>query len=146
MKIYKARKVKTPERGTSRSAGIDFFVPDDFPGVTLHPGQSALIRSGVYAKVPEGYGLFVKNKSGVATKKGLIVGAEVIDEDYQGEIEMHVINVGRDWVEVKPGEKLVQMVLLEVNYEGVELVPTLDHMYDSQTERGANGFGSTGNE
>lgn len=146
MKIYKARNVKTPERGTARSAGIDFFVPEDFIGRVLQPGQSVQIRTGIYAKIPEGFGLFVKNKSGVATKKGLIVGAEVIDEDFQGEIEMHVINAGEKETIIRPGEKLVQMVLLPVNYESVEPVATLDHLFTHATERGANGFGSTGDE
>lgn len=148
MKIFKVKDVKTPVRGTEKSAGIDFFVPNDFPGNHfLATSQSVNIPSGIHVKVPEGYALVVMNKSGVALKKGLQVGACVIDEDYQGEVHLHVTNVGDDLAEIKPGEKLVQMLLIPVSYEGVEVAESLDEMYNGETtERGSGGFGSTGTE
>ena len=145
MKIVKVRDVKTPTRGTEKSAGIDFYIPNDFPGSHwLAPGQDINVPSGIHVQVPEGFALIVMNKSGVATKKHLQVGACVVDEDYQGEVHLHVTNIGMDVQELLPGEKLVQMLLVPVYYAGVEVVGTLSELYPEATERGAGGFGSTG--
>lgn len=147
MKILKTRDVKTPTRGTAQSAGLDFYVPNDFPGTHyLATSQSLNIPSGIKANVPEGYALIVMNKSGVALKKGLQVGACVVDEDYQGEIHLHVTNVGDEVAEIKPGEKLVQMLLIPVLYAEVEEVHKEEDLFDVETERGSGGFGSTGTE
>lgn len=143
MKISKIRKVKTPTRGTEQSAGLDFYIPDDFDLKRLAPGMSVCIPSGIKANVPAGYALIAFNKSGVALKKGLQVGACVVDEDYQGEIHLHLMATKS--TELKPGEKIVQFVLLPVNYSTVSVVPEED-LFVEQTERGAGGFGSTGVE
>ena len=73
MKIAKIRNVKTPRRGTEGSAGIDFFVPDDYPQnlCSIRPGERFFIPSGIKANVPTGYALIAFNKSGVALKKGI---------------------------------------------------------------------------
>lgn len=144
MKISKIRDVKTPVRGTPLSAGIDFFVPNDFPGEHfILPGDAVNIPSGIKVRVPHGFALIFKNKSGVAVKKGLQAGACVVDEDYQGEVHLHVRNVSSDVQSVKPGEKLVQALLVPVEYCDVEVVEPED-LYDEVTERGEGGFGSTG--
>jgi dUTP pyrophosphatase len=143
MRISKVRNVKTPNRGTPLSAGIDFYVPEDFEERTISPSESVLIPSGIKAQVPKGYALVAFNKSGVAVKKSLTVGACLVDEDYQGEIHVHLINVGYEQQLVRPGDKVAQFVLLPVNYANVEEVP-LGHLYDEVSERGQGGFGSTG--
>lgn len=143
MKIYKSRRVKTPTRGTARSAGIDFYVPEGEGGL-LEPGQSMNIPSGIYVKLPEGTALVMHNKSGVALRNSLQVGACVIDEDYQGEIHLHVVNVGTETTEILPGMKLVQGLILDVHYSGIEEVDSLDELYTEKTARGVGGFGSTG--
>lgn len=140
MKIKLVRKVKEPSRGTSVSAGLDFYIPDDFKATKVWPGKAILIPSGVKAQVPEGYALIAFNKSGIATKEGLIVGACVVDQDYELEIHLHVMNVGDKVVDILPGQKLIQFVLLPVNYENVEVV---DEFPERKTER-IGGFGSTG--
>lgn len=146
MKISKIRNVKTPERGTPLSAGLDFFVPNDFPGEHfLLPGDAVNIPSGIKVKVPHGFALVFMNKSGVAVKKGLQVGACVVDEDYQGEVHLHVRNTSTDVQSIKPGEKLVQALLIPVDYCGVEVV-NVDELYEGGTQRGEGGFGSTGTE
>ena len=71
MKISKIRDVKTPVRGTEKSAGIDFFVPKDFNKTRLFPGESVFIPSGIKVNVPTGHALIAFNKSGVALKKNL---------------------------------------------------------------------------
>lgn len=157
MKVSRIKDVKMPTRGTSASAGIDFYTPNSMLTTELLAGESALIPSGIKARLPQGYALIAFNKSGVATKQGLQVGACVVDEDYQGEIHLHVTNVGTEATTIEPGQKLVQMVLVPVSYEGVVEVPEAD-LYKVeepetpempryiQSERGEGGFGSTGLE
>jgi dUTP pyrophosphatase len=145
MKFLKFRDVKSPNRGTSSSAGIDFFVPNDFQEITLHLNQSTLIPSGLKANIPNDHVLIAFNKSGVATKKNLQVGASVVDEDYQGEIHIHLTNVGTTPQTISAGDKIIQFLLLPIVYEGVEIVETEEELYGGiQTERGDGGFGSTG--
>ncbi len=145
MKIVKVRDVKTPVRGTDRSAGIDFFVPNDYPRNTfLQKGQSIRIATGIHAKVPHGFALVALNKSGVAVNKGLAVGACVIDEDYQGEIFMHLYNTSHFVAKIEPGEKLIQMLLIPVDYQGIEVVESKDALYKEVTQRGEGALGSTG--
>ena len=145
LKISKVRDVKTPTRGTSGSAGIDFYVPNDYPAnlCTVQPGDRYFIPSGIKANVPEGFALVAFNKSGVALRKQLIVGAAVVDSDYQGELHLHLINSSNTAVEIQPGEKLTQFLLLPVNHCGIEEVA--EHkLFDNGSVRGAGGFGSTG--
>lgn len=149
MKFTKVRDVKSPTRGTSMSAGLDFYVPNDVEtygekAIHLPPGDSILIPSGIHVNIPKGYALIAMNKSGVATRKGLVVGACVIDEDYQGEVHLHVINSSRTISLIEPGEKLVQMLLVPVSYVLPTEVESLSDLYSSETERGSGGFGSTG--
>ena len=145
MKFLKIRPVKDPNRGTINSAGIDFFIPEDFHPTIIIPGKSILIPSGIKANIPEGFAFIAHNKSGVATKKNLHVGASVVDEDYQGEIHIHLTNVGTEEIELNPGDKIVQFLLLPVAYETVEIVDTFEELFDGVvTSRGAGGFGSTG--
>lgn len=145
MKFAKIRDVKSPCRGHANDAGIDFFVPNDFEPVVLAPHESINIPSGIKAAIPSGYALIAFNKSGVAVKKGLDVGASVIDESYQGELHLHMTNTTNDYVTINPGEKIVQFILLPVNYEMPEEVSE-DSLFTEKSERGEGGFGSTGVE
>jgi len=141
MKVQKLRNVKTPIRSTSASAGIDFYVPEDFETVSLKPGESVLIPSGIRVQVPRGYALIAFNKSGVSVKQGLSVGACVVDEDYEGEVHLHMINTSDKDQVIVTGQKLVQFVLIPVAYFDVEEV---EEIQSRNTERGTGGFGSTG--
>ena len=143
LKLSKRRSVRTPERGTPRSAGIDFFVPDDLDKMVIRPGHGVNIPTGIHVAVPEGYALIAFNKSGVAVNKELQVGACVIDEDYQGEVHMHVINVGSSPIAISPGEKLVQFILVPTIYPEIERVP-IEELYKEKTLRGTGAFGHTG--
>jgi dUTP pyrophosphatase len=147
MKIAITRTVRKPSRGTQGSAGLDFYVPEDafpFGEIRLDPGQSVNIPSGVTAKVPKGYALIAFNKSGIALRRGLQVGACVVDEDYQGEIHLHVTNVSYEPTTVFSGQKLVQFLLVPISYESIEVVK-IDELFSEGSERGTGGFGSTGN-
>ena len=141
MKIKKVREVKTPSRGTSLSAGIDFYVPYDFKGTVLIPNKSIVIPSGIVALVPKGHALIAFNKSGIAINKDLQVGACVVDEDYQGEIHIHLTNIGKKVRVIDPGDKIVQFILIPILYDAIEVV---DLLFSSETERGSGWKGSTG--
>lgn len=162
MKFAKVRNVKSPARGTCKSAGIDFFVPNfgNSKGFIVNPGTDMLIPSGIKMEIPEGYMLMAADKSGVVTSKWacigidrtpkpdafesiVILGAKIVDEDYQGEIHIHVINVGKSKVHIKPGMKIAQFILVPVSYEGLEEVSESE-LFKNSTERGSGAFGSTG--
>lgn len=159
MNIAKVRNVRTPERGTDKSAGIDFFIPESFIERTLAPQRDILIPSGIKANVPEGYMLMAADKSGVVTSKYavaangrepkptafnsvLVLGAKIVDEDYQGEIHIHLVNVGNEHVLLKPGMKIAQFILVPVSYDTVNVVDEKD-LFTEESERGEGGFGST---
>lgn len=146
MKIAKVRNVKTPTRGTGKSAGLDFYIPDDhdWRDLFVFPGEALNIPSGIKASIPAGHALVAFNKSGVALNHNLQVGACVIDEDYQGEIHLHIFNVGTRTIKLRPGQKIVQFVCVPVNYVAVEEVPE-NQLFSEVTDRGEGGFGSTGN-
>jgi len=144
MNYSRTRKVKEPQRGTSASAGLDFFVPSDFPRTLIGPNESINIPSGIRMRVPKGFMLCAFNKSGIASKMGLLVGAQVVDEDYTGEIHINVHNVSKIPQTIIPDMKLIQFVLIPVMYgEPTEVEPEL-LFPDFITERGEGGFGSTG--
>jgi dUTP pyrophosphatase len=144
MKISLIRSVKKPTRGTEKSAGLDFYIPYEYENISLIPGQSVIIKSGVKAQIPKDHVFIAFNKSGIATKKYLQVGACVIDEDYQGEIHIHLTNIGRDTIYLSPGEKIVQFILLPVYYTDIEVVD-INELYKTKTNRGEGWAGSTGN-
>lgn len=143
MKFCKVRDVKSPQRSHDTDAGIDFFIPNDFETRQIFPHDSINIPSGIKAKIPHGYALIAFNKSGIATKLGLDVGANVVDECYQGEIHLHLFNTTNTFVKIEKGQKIVQFILVPVNYEMPEEVSE-EELFDSKSERGENGFGSTG--
>ena len=164
VKFVKVRDVKSPERGTSVAAGTDFFVPFDFNDgqpFLLKPHHDILIKSGIRAALPAGTMWMGADKSGVATSKNamrlagnepkisnpessLKVGAKIIDEDYQGEIGLHIINVGDSEQWIEPGQKIVQFILVPVIYPELVECATVDDVFTCETERGEGGFGSTG--
>jgi len=145
MKIYKTREVKTPTRAHSNDAGFDLYIPEDFLAQVLNPGQSVLIPSGIKAKVPKGHALIAFNKSGIAAKKNLLVGASVIDESYQGEIHIDLHNVGNTAQVISPGDKIIQLLCIKMNYVPVQVTESEDELFgETVSERGEGGFGSTG--
>ena len=143
MKIVKIRNVNTPIRSHKTDAGIDFFIPNDFEKTNILPQQSILIKSGIHVRVPKGYSLIALNKSGVCSKKGLIVGSQVIDEGYEGEIHIHLINTTKNPVLIFPGEKIIQFILIPMFYDDIVCVKSLNELYDEKSERGITSFGST---
>ena len=143
MKISKIKNVKLPTRANSTDAGIDFFVPEDQKMIRINPGESCLIASGIKVNVPKGFALVAFNKSGVAVKKSLHVGACVVDNGYQGEVHINLTNVGEHEQVINPGDKIVQFVLLPLGDPFLQEVPESE-LYVEVSTRGEGGFGSTG--
>lgn len=162
IKIMKTMPVKTPTRGTSVAAGVDFFVPentDEFvtafkeknsdiqineKGIVLGPHERVNIPSGIKAEIPHGYALIAYNKSGVSLRYGLDIGASVVDEDYKGVIHLSLVNTSNDIVKIEYGQKIIQFLLLPVAYDEVKEVTTEEELFTRDSERGEGGFGSTG--
>lgn len=159
MRFLKVRDVKSPERGTQYSAGIDFFVPNDFVTCALAPGEDALIPSGIKVGLPPGTMLMGADKSGIASsanakwragmkakdalpESAVVIGAKIIDEDYPGEVHIHLINVGEEFVTIKPGQKIAQFIIVPVLYSTPEEVKSQEELRIPQTER-TGGFSST---
>jgi len=111
-----------PDRANPSDAGLDvFYSPEEPTTVALHPGDSKILGTGLKFGVPHGYMLEVKNRSSVAAKKWLLVGACVIDSGYDGEVFINLHNVGNKLQCVSPGDKIAQLVLTPV----VHFRPTL---------------------
>lgn len=145
LKFIKTKEVKSPVRGHDTDAGIDFFVPDDFGGMVLLPNEDVLIDSGIKVIVPKGYALIFKEKSGVATKKKLTLGASVVDSDYRGTVHFHLFNNGLESQNISAGDKITQGLIVPISLcKPVEISEEEYNSYD--TERGEGGFGSTGDK
>ena len=109
----------------------------------LNPFEHINIPAGLHVGIPEGHALIFHNKSGIALRRKLTVMAAVIDEDYQGEIHLSVANASAEQQMIEPGMKLVQGILIPVSYVAPIEYP-YSILYDSVTDRGQGGFGSTG--
>ena len=143
MKFIKVRDVKSPCRAHETDAGIDFFIPNDFEMMILKPGEDVCIPSGIHVIVPQGFALIFKEKSGVALKKKLTIGACVVDSDYRGEVHLHLFNNGTEPVIIEPGYKITQGLIVHISLETVEEMTGAEY-FGNETERGAGGFGSSG--
>jgi len=105
-----------PERANPSDAGLDVFYSPPTADQTIYvqPGESKIIPTGLRFGVPHGYMLEVKNRSSVAAKRSLIVGACVVDSGYDGEIFVNLHNVGTETQYIRPAQKIAQLVLVPV--------------------------------
>ena len=143
LKYIKTRDVKDPVRGHATDAGIDFFIPNDEKEIILAPNEDVLIDSGIKVIVPKGFALIFKEKSGVATKKKLTIGAAVVDSDYRGVVHFHLFNNGLEYQTLHPGDKIIQGLVIPVSL--CNPLEISDEEYENNiTNRGSGGFGSTG--
>lgn len=129
-----------PRYMTANAAGLDLCAAIDAP-LTLAPGDRAAIDTGLAIELPLGYEGQVRPRSGLALKHGvtLVNSPGTVDRDFRGQVRIIVINHGREPVEIKPGDRIAQMVVAPVVQAELEVVDEL-----SPTERGEGGFGSTG--
>ena len=142
--------VKPPIRANPSDAGLDvFFCPDDAAvnAVTIPVGGSVILATGLRFGVPHGYMLQAMNRSGIAAKRSLVVGAHVIDSGYDGEVFINLHNIGKETQVVKAGTKIAQLVMIPVvPFRALETHN--DDLYNwypiSISGRGDGALGSTG--
>lgn len=142
LRFVKLRNVKSPTRAHPQDAGLDFFIPEDteWEVQRVPAGGHVLIPSGIQMEIPINHALIAFEKSGIATREGLIVGARVVDAEYTGEIHLHIMNPTHQDQLVKRGQKMAQFVLVPVVIADVEEYVTLGQ----DSDRGDKGFGSSG--
>lgn len=133
-------KAVLPTYGSEYAAGADLYALSD-GDITIEPGQTVLVHTGLSMEIPEGYAGLIYARSGLASKKGLAPANKVgvVDADYRGELMVALHNHSTVPQTVSGGERIAQLVItpfLSVIYEETETL--------SDTVRGAGGFGSTG--
>lgn len=129
-----------PSYATACAAGADLYLCSDTE-LTLSPGQTELVHTGIALEIPDGYAGFIFARSGLASKRDLAPANKVgvIDSDYRGEILVPLHNHGTSVRTVQPGERIAQIVFLEYGKAQFVLMDELN-----ETDRGEGGFGSTG--
>jgi len=149
LRVYKIREAaKLPIRAHAADAGIDlFYCPDKKHALygtdyCVHPSESKIVPTGIKVEVPYGFMLEIKNKSSVAAKKQLLVGACVVDSGYDGEVFVNLHNVGAESRVIQPGQKIAQGVLIPV--EPCVVVECATDTLNENSTRGAGALGSTG--
>ena len=129
-----------PTYGSAGAAGADLYACLEAP-ISIAPGETAFIPTGIAMAVPQGCAGLIYARSGLACKRGLAPANKVgvIDSDYRGEIMVALYNHGAQPQTIETGERIAQMVITPVLTPAYEAVQTL-----TDTERAAGGFGSTG--
>lgn len=138
--IINKSKHTLPNYETTMSAGMDVRA-NLTESIRLKPMERALIKTGLFLEIPEGYECQVRPRSGLALKKGLTVlnTPGTIDADYRGEVGVILVNLSSEEVLIEDGERIAQLVFAQVIQANLQETDTLN-----TTERGAGGFGSTG--
>lgn len=133
-------KAMLPTYGSSEAAGSDLYACLD-ASVTVLPGDTAWISTGIALEVPKGYAGLIYARSSLGVKRGLAPANKVgvVDSDYRGEIRVVLLNHGKEPQTIEHGERIAQFVITPV------LTPPYEETNElSDTNRGVGGFGSTG--
>ncbi len=134
-------KANMPQYATAGSAGLDLRACID-DVISISPGETTLVPGGIAIHIADpGLAAVILPRSGLGHKHGIVLGNLVglIDSDYQGQIFVSVWNRGNQAFELKPLERIAQLVVVPVVQVSLNVVDTFD-----ESERGAGGFGSTG--
>ena len=144
------QNVHPPSRSNPSDAGLDLcWSPEDasVKAKRIEPNESVLMPTGCRFGVPHGYMMEIKNRSSMAAKRQLLVGACVVDSGYDGEVFVNLHNIGSEAQIVEPGDKIAQAVVVPVVHARFVASDTPD-IYDwypiSMTDRGDGALGSTG--
>ncbi len=140
VKIINKSQHSLPNYETTQSAGMDLRANLTEP-ITLDSLERAIVPTGLFIELPEGYEAQIRPRSGLAAKKGitLLNSPGTIDADYRGEIGVIVVNLSKEPFVIENGERIAQMVISkfeQIQWQAAEVL--------NETERGAGGFGSTG--
>ena len=136
MKIILDQGAKMPTRAHADDAGLDLYSRENR---VIFPHSSATFDTGVHIEIPRGYVGMIKSKSGLNVKYGL-TSEGVLDCGYTGSIRVKLYNHSSEAYTVAAGDKISQLVIMPIIAPELELVKD----FGTETERGANGFGSTG--
>jgi len=128
-------EAKLPSYGHPGDAGMDLFAAEDF---VLQPHEVRAVKTGIKVAIPRGYVGLIWDKSGISLKSVHKL-AGVVDAGYRGEVQVVMINLGREPYAITAGMKIAQMLIQPVNEVKVVESAELD-----DTSRGEGGFGSTG--
>lgn len=141
VKIINKSHHPLPAYGTPGAAGMDVraYLPEG--PVTLRPGDRALVPTGLYMQLPQGYECQIRPRSGLALNHGISIANSpgTVDADYRGEIGIILINFGKNDFVVNDGERICQMVIKQYSHVEWELTDRLD-----TTKREDGAFGHTG--
>lgn len=140
VKVINKSAYDLPNYETPLAAGMDVKA-NITESITLKPLGRAMVPTGLFVEIPAGYEMQVRPRSGLAAKHGISVlnSPGTIDADYRGEIKVILVNLSDESFEIKPGERIAQLVVAahaRVEWEASETL--------TDTQRGAGGFGSTG--
>jgi len=134
------KNIKLPTYETSGSSGMDLvaYIKNK---ITIKPGKTAIISTGIAIAIPKNYEIQIRPRSGLAAKKGISVlnTPGTVDSDYRGEIKIILINLSEESFVVKSGDRVAQMMLCPVIKAKLKEVKNLP-----KTIRNRGGFGSTG--
>ena len=137
MKIKKIiSDVKLPKKAYSTDCGLDCFLPEE---ITIEPGETKCVGLGFGIEVPTGYATMFIPRSSTA-KKGLIIQTSVVDCGYKGEVHLIITNASRISYHFNKDDRLCSMITYKILEEELEEVKN----FNSDSERGENGLGSTG--
>jgi len=141
VRIVNQSKHELPAYSTEWSAGMDIRANLDAPVMMKHL-ERKLIPTGLFIELPQGYEAQIRPRSGMALKRGVSVlnSPGTIDADYRGEIGIILINLSGQDVTIEDGERICQMIISKHETITWESVDQID-----ETNRGAGGFGHTGN-
>ena len=141
VKVVNKSGNQLPAYETKNSAGMDLRAHLPEGGITLNPMQRAMIPTGLFMEIPEGYEGQVRPRSGLAAKHGITVlnTPGTIDADYRGEIKVILINLSDTAFAINHGDRIAQMVFARCEQAQLAETDTI-----SDTERGAGGFGHSG--
>lgn len=129
-----------PTYGSQYAAGADLYACLNEP-VTIQPGETFWVSTGISLEIPQGYAGLIYARSSMGAKRGLAPANKVgvIDSDYRGEVKVVLLNHSNQPQTITPGERIAQLVITPVFTPGFEEVQELN-----DTQRGIGGFGSTG--
>lgn len=125
-----------PKYAIVGDAGLDLYSAED---VVIGVGSRRAVKTGIRMEIPEWHVGLIWDKSGLSVKHGITTMAGVIDANYRGEVAVVLYNAGDMPFEIKKGMKIAQMLIQRVESPEIEVVEALN-----ETNRGENGFGSTG--
>lgn len=143
IKIVNKSSFEEPKYATNGSAGFDVRANITEP-ITICPMERALVPTGLFFELPQGFEAQIRPRSGLAFKYGVTVlnSPGTLDSDYRGECKVLLVNLSNDEFVINPGERIAQIIISKHETVEFEVVSSLEELTD--TSRGAGGFGSTG--